>query len=241
MPVTRFAAVLAALLLVGCGAGTLLTTAPSTASPTAASASLSLVTLEPTSTVEPTPTLEPTPTVEPTPSPTPVVPFPDVTFTPAPTDDELAAVCDGKPIPEAAKYAGTVHPLVVVYAGMILTDFAINEEWASGYGWPGPIQLVVCVAFSDAEEVGRCGTYKRQSDGKVGDVYRYRYTQIVRVVVARTGKTLQSKTYYGSIPPCTASLVAFGAEPPWVILGDDVAATAAINKYATAVSTQKVQ
>jgi hypothetical protein len=84
-------------------------------------------------------------------------------------------------------------------------------------------------------KVGSCGYYSRRSDGKNGQVIRYRNAEVVRVVVARTGKTVQSKTVYGSTPTCSDTLDDPGGSPPWRIYGDDVDDTA-INKFATTVS-----
>ena len=156
------------------------------------------------------------------------------------TERELKAACNGTRIPRAAKYAGTVHPLVVVFGGAVSADdFAINAKWGSGT-WPGEIQLIVCVGPQKHVNLGSCGTYIRKSDGRVGQVIRYRHAQVVRVVVARTGKTLQSKTFYGSTPTCAKSLPDPGTSPPWRFYGNNVSDNA-INKYATSVSRQKVK
>jgi hypothetical protein len=180
----------------------------------------------------------PTPTPAPTPTPTP---------TPAPpvTKAELEAVCAGTPISRAAKYAGTVHPLVVVDEGSLEGEgepwnFEINAKWY-GDAWPGPIQLVVCVDTAKPVKLGSCGSYTRESDGASGQIIRYRYTQKVRVVIARTGKQLQYRSLTGTTPQCEAhlSLPASGP-PPWGMYGDDVS-DSAINKYATAVARQKVK
>jgi hypothetical protein len=183
------------------------------------------------------------PTIEPTPSPTPVpTPTPTPTPTPPVTRLELERACraTGVPIPEAAKYAGSVHPLVVLDEGSLEDKgaqytFPINAKWYND-DWPGPIQLVVCVKEHDVR-VGSCGTYKRESDGTVGEFIQYQATEVVRVVVARTGKTLQSNTFYGSIPSCSDQFVGSYGDPPWGIYGDPVD-YAGINKYVTAVSKQ---
>ena len=177
-----------------------------------------------------TPTPVPTPTPEPTPTPTSPV-----------TEDELAAACKGAPIPDAAKYAGTVHPLVVAtVSGVDTYSYDINAKWENDL-WPGSIQLVLCVDDAKTVKVGSCGTYKRASDGEVGEIIRYRSTVKVRVVVARTGKDLQYRTLAGSTPACATSLSLFASgSPPWGMHGDDVSDDA-INAYATSVSTQKVK
>lgn len=177
------------------------------------------------------------------------IPTPSATPEPTPTPDkELAAACEGTPIPWAARYAGTLHPLVVVAHGWD-GDWAvessphryeINAKWRNGL-WPGPIQLVACVDDAKTVKVGTCGSYTRASDGEVGQIIRYRYTAKVRVVVARTGKDLQYKTFAGTTPECAASLsLPASGPPPWGMYGDDVSDDA-INTYVTSVSTQNVK
>jgi hypothetical protein len=179
----------------------------------------------------PTPTPTPAPTREPT--PTPLLPI---------TENELVAVCKGKPIPHAAKYAGAVHPLVVVSERWgIDSDYAINAKWRDSR-WPGRIQLVVCRPDeATAVKVGSCGTYTRKSDGEVGEIVRYKYTEKIRVVVARTGRQTGYKTLAGSIPTCAASLsIPASGPPPWDYYGD-YPSVDAVDEYATAVSRQKVE
>jgi hypothetical protein len=87
-------------------------------------------------------------------------------------------------------------------------------------GWASPVQLVVCLSDKDVK-VGSCGTYTRRSDGKSGQIIRYRYSTAARVIVAGTGKTLQSKTYYGSTPACASTLsIPASGSPPWALYGD---------------------
>lgn len=195
-----------------------------------------------------------TPTLAPTPSPTPTpTPVPTPTPLPPVTEDQLMAACDGTPIPGAAKYVSGVHPLIIVYdsnfSGSGAPEWAIdkdpyynypiNAQWYQGL-WTGPIQLVVCVPAEKPVKVSSCGNYKRDSDGKVGAVITYKYGETVRVVVAATGKVLQSTTIYGSSPSCAKSFPDPGASPPWRVYGSDPS-DATINKYATTVSTQKVK
>jgi hypothetical protein len=200
------------------------------------------VTVEPT--LEPTVEPMPVPTLEPTATPTPSV-----------TEDELIAACDkGTPIPEADTYTSAVHPLVVLYyeptgpdSGWILSSYAanhsydINTKWELD-GWPGPIQLVVCAGAEKPVKIGGCPyTYKR-TDGKVGTIIRYKQTITVRVLVASTGKTLQSKTFTGSSPGCADSITTddLRDNPPWHLIGA-APADSTINGYATTVSTQKAK
>jgi len=176
---------------------------------------------------------------QPTPTPRP---------TPAVTEEELAAACAGRAIPAAAPYAGKVHPLVVIDGWLgdyVDSTYAINKKLGDGT-WPGPkIQLVVCVPFDQeaSVKVGSCGrSWKREGDGVVGELLLHRHRMDVRVVVARTGKTLQTKALYGSVPTCGGkfSSLDLNPKPPWKGYGSDVT-TAQINKYATAVSKQPVK
>lgn len=211
----------------------------------------------------PAPSLAPTPTPSPsliplaTPSSTPLpVCYPHCNEAPTPTplppvtEDQLVAACTGVPIPGAAKYVSGVHPLVVVaatdssweldgWADNLAYTYPINNQWW-GDLWTGPIQLVVCVEAQKAVKVSSCGNYKRDSDGKVGAVVRYKYSETIRVVVAQTGKALQSTTAYGTIPSCAKSFPDPGANPPWRVYGNDVESSK-INNYVKSVSTQKVK
>jgi hypothetical protein len=160
----------------------------------------------------------------------------------------LEAACDGTPVPWAAPYAGKVHPLVVVdsWVQRIDTAYAINQKWHNDT-WTSPIQLVVCVPDPAKASVkaGSCGRWKR-TDGTVGELGQYRHKSTIRVVVAKTGKTLQSKVLYGSVPPCgdapadTWSIPDMDEDPPWHLFGVEVT-SAQVNKYATSVSTQPVR
>jgi hypothetical protein len=234
---------LSVLLVASCGSSSptpspMATTSPATPRPTVIPTPTMVPTIEPTSTPTMVPTIEPTPTPIPTATPPPPV-----------TEDQLAAACAGTPIPGAAAYSGSLHPLVVNYvdaAGDWVVEmykfsyfYPINAKWYDGT-WPGAIQLVLCVPAEKAVKVGSCGRYKRAGDGKVGEVIRYKESVTVRVVVALTGRTLQSKTFYGTVPACSKSLPDPGTNPPWRIYGNDPSHSA-INKYAVAVSTQSTR
>jgi hypothetical protein len=170
-----------------------------------------------------------TPTPEPTPAP----------------EEALVAACNGTPIPWAAPYAGKVHPVVVVDPEGLSSSYAINEKWRDAK-WTSPIQLVVCVpdGTEASVKVGSCGRWKRQSDGVWGELIQFRYKSTVRVVIAETGKTLQRKALYGSVPPCGDapqdqwSIPDMSKDPPWHLFGVQVT-PAQINSYATTVSTQQ--
>lgn len=170
-----------------------------------------------------------------------------------PPDDEIISACaNGTPIPEAADYAGVVHPLVVVGLGLgsalssalsvddnsYFYKYDIDAKWHNN-SWPGPLQLVICVGEVQQVRVASCGSYTRDSDGAVGDVTLNKWIIVVRVVVASTGKTLQSQTFSGSIPTCDLAYAVSG-DPPWDIYGS-FPDTSTINTYLTSVSTQAVK
>jgi hypothetical protein len=125
------------------------------------------------------------------------------------------------------------------------STYVINEKFDDGT-WPGAkIQLVVCVPFDQktSVKVGSCGrTWKRESDGVVGELLLQRYRMAIRVVVARTGKTLQTKALYGSAPNCDSkfSSLDLSTRPPWKGYGSQIT-RAQIDTYATAVSKQPVK
>jgi hypothetical protein len=180
------------------------------------------------------PTTAPTPTAAPTPLPTPA------------PETELVRVCYGEPVAWAAPYAGNVHPLVIAgphgKAGVWnwLPDYEINGKWRDGE-WASPkIQLIVCPEPAEPRRGGSCGIYTMVK-GVSGELLRRRDALKVRVVVARTGKTLQTTTLVGPKTKCPASTgMVVGAKPPWAFLGDNVTADQ-IDKYAEKVSKQPVE
>jgi hypothetical protein len=194
----------------------------------------------------PTPSVPPASPTTSAPTPHTPTPTPKPTPTPGPTpipEEELAAACNGTPVPWAAPYAGKVHPLVVAGWGFdpIPDIYAINLKWLDGI-WTSPIQLVLCPGSGrTVENVGSCGTYRICPDCTKGKLIRQRIKERIRVVVAKTGKTLQSKTLYGAVDDCpTTYAITLGDDPPWYIRGNDVT-YAQISKYATAVSKQPVK
>jgi len=74
-----------------------------------------------------------------------------------------------------------------------------------------------------------------------GELIRLRDTTVIRAVVAKTGKRLQSQALYGALPGCpTTRSVSLSATPPWHTLGDSVTLDQ-IDEYATNVSKQPVK
>jgi hypothetical protein len=182
----------------------------------------------------PTDTEVPTPTLVPTPTPIP-----------KPADSDIEGVCASKPALGTAKYAGSLHPLVVVdFNGDIWrvdsgSSYAINDKWYSD-SWTSPLQLVVCVGALNSKLTSSCGRYRTSSTS--GYVYRYQYYRNIRVALATTGKTLQTKTILGGGAPTCAQIISVpaGESPPWRIYGAEPA-DGSFNAYATAVSTQKAK
>jgi hypothetical protein len=183
-------------------------------------------------------------TAAPTPAPTatPLAP---------PAAAEIVALCAHRtPVPDAAPYAGDVHPLLVAWTefnGSWTVDaqhwnnmeYPIDQKWVT-HAWSSPLQLVACVGIVTLHKVGSCGSYKRSSDGVVGQVIRYRGSATVRIVAAATGKVLSSKTFYGVLPSCADSLGIISGAPPWELDGSGPGVTD-IDNYASAASTQVVK
>jgi YVTN family beta-propeller protein len=180
----------------------------------------------------------PHPSPTPTPTPTPS----------APSDAELEAACpNGTAIAESDPYSGTIHPIGVVYGDVsgrwyVYSTFPSRAPinlpyWIHPVLHVGPVQLVICVGFPTEVKVDSCGSYTRTSDGTVGEVIRYKQTMTVQVIVAATGKNLETNVFYGSIPDCanTVSLPISG--PPWAIYGGDVDYKA-VNSWIDGVSTR---
>jgi hypothetical protein len=195
-------------------------------------------------------------------TPRPITPRPEPTPTPEPSpwssgwpeggldqnwevlrdlQGELFSACyDGTPVPGAAPYGGKVHPLVVVDMnnGWLAYDVEVNEGFrVGGWPWPTPIQLVVC-ARHDEKVVGSCGLFKTE-DGEVGEVVRSQDKVTFRVVVAETGKTLQTKVLSSPAPKCPGTK--FWTTGNWGWTLTNPVSVEQIDKYAMAVSKQKVE
>ena len=133
---------------------------------------------------------------------------------PEPTLAQLKAACKkGTPIPEAAAYAGPVHPDVEGDSGFDAAgvwSFSVDlgsqgsEPYSSGVlpndDQLGPIQLVVCQYENAPIDTSHGGNYCWYSDNAG---HQLRVTLLlqsitVRVLVARTGKVLGDKTFRGN-------------------------------------------
>jgi len=214
---------LAAMVMASCSTGELAhTRPPSDAGPGATDTTL------PTSDATPTDTPEPTPTAKPT---------------QAITDDDIILLCDkGTKIAMATKYAGKVHPLVLVTnttSGWSIDSYGdrydIDHNWPTGV-WVHDLQLVVCVGSQGSKSAGACkNQYRRNSDGAVGKVTRYRYYLSIKVMVASTGKTLATKSLYGSTPVCGGTISLPSTPAPWRLYGTQVDDTA-VNAYAVSLA-----
>jgi hypothetical protein len=119
------------------------------------------------------------------------------------------------------------------------TIYDIDQKWFDN-SWPSPIQLVACVDNGSSVKVGSCGTYTRQGGGESGELIRWKSAQTVRILVAKTGKRLQSQVYYGAILACPTDFQDMDS-PPWDVYGPEPDDQAQINAYVSAVSTQKVK
>ena len=207
------------------------------AAPEATGSSGSLVSGVVANGLKPTAAPTPQPTPEPTPEPTATIPTASV--------DELELACKGTPVPEADAYASSLHPMVVARQSTNINGWALdtaNEltlKWDNGT-WLSPIQLVACISDEVDMKVGSCGSYRRFSDGKVGTVVRYHQAITVKIVVAKTGKVIQSKSFYGTTPKCSSQVEISSDPPPWKIYGG-YPSDAAISSWILAVSTQKAR
>jgi hypothetical protein len=138
------------------------------------------------------------------------------------------------PVPGAAPYAGSVHPLLVVdMDNWWLADVAINRDFPGPYGWSwsDPIQLVVCVTRHEAKAAS-CGLYK--SGGELYEVIRKEDRATLRVIEAATGRTLQKEVLTNAAPKCPKK---FMTTPGDYVLEKPVT-DAQVNRYATSVSKQ---
>jgi hypothetical protein len=153
------------------------------------------------------------------------------------TEYLVAACSDGTPVPGAAPYAGSVHPLLVIdmYPGQ-LAYVAINRDFPGPYGWSwaSPLQLVVCVE-RDEKRVESCGQYK--SGSEVHEVYRDQATATIRVIEAVTGEVLQQKVLKNPAPKCPKKF--WTTSGNWVLV--DPVTDEQVDTYATSVSTQSVE
>ena len=188
------------------------------------------------------PTSEPIATDTSTPLPTPTE-TPTATPAPAISDDDIILLCGkGTKIAMATKYAGKVHPLVLVTdttSGWTIDSYGdrydIDRNWPTGV-WANDLQLVVCVGSQGSKSAGACkNQYQRSSDGAIGKVTRYRYYLSVKVMVASTGKTLAAKVLYGSTPVCGGTISLPSTPAPWRLYGGPVADTA-VNAYAVSLA-----
>jgi hypothetical protein len=208
---THNASILGSLAIVlialgGCSSASTPTPTP-TPTPTA--------TPTPTPTATPTPTPTATPTATPTPTPTAV---PTPTPRPEPTVAELVAACaKGTPIREAVPYAGTTHSYLTGQASKddpawSFTEFG-NDHTTTDYV-PGdlakkgmsPLQLVICEYDNAPLKSGGSGDYCYYSGGGSQlQVTLFQDSETVRILVATTGKTLESKTFIAS-DTCPATM-----------------------------------
>ncbi len=184
-------------------------------------------TATPTARPTPMPTPMPTPVPTPTPMPTPM-PTPVPTPTPAPlipSTAELGTACSyGTAITASEPYAGSTHPVGVVYLSEDSKSWNADSDYWLGETFSalsGPAQLILCIGLQHEVRVSSCGSYRRDSDGKIGEVIRYKVGIDLRIRIASTGKLLKDNTFYGSIPTCSDRIVGISdSAPPWRLTGD---------------------
>ena len=86
--------------------------------------------------------------------------------------------------------------------------------------------------------MGSCGLYKTEG-GEVGEVVRSQDKVTVRVVVAATGKDLQTRVLSSRVPKCPGTKFWTTGAWGWTLI--DKVTAGQINQYATAVSKQQVK
>jgi hypothetical protein len=150
----------------------------------------------------------------------------------------LVATCkDGTPVPGAAPYAGSVHPLLVMDMeqwSLANVDINRGSQRSFGWSWASPLQLLLCVT-DEEKRVGSCGLY--ESGNEVHEVIRKQATETIRVIEAATGKTLQQKVLKNPAPKCPKKF--WTTSGYWVLV--DPVTDEQIDEYATSVSTQPVE
>ena len=138
-----------------------------------------------------------------------------------PSWNEVIDACTkGTPIPQAAAYGGSLH------SAIFATEYD-PTDWTPGwFVSAGPlqpdqssalVQLIICRSIAK-QTVHTCGVYTR-TDGVAGDVYLTQETDTIAIVIAQTGKTLESKLFTGAEPdpsdcPSDYSIAPKGS-PPW--------------------------
>jgi WD40 repeat protein len=146
------------------------------------------------------PTLPPTPTPLPTSTSTPL---PSPTATPSKAEmsmrmiqGEIAKVCQGGSIPQAAVYSGGLgpHPIVLLSSTGALHKWSdqLPDAW-----YPseiGTLDLIVCIGQEQEWRVESC-TY-------IGgpNIDRFQYGLEIQVVTAQTGKIIAAETLQGGSP-----------------------------------------
>jgi hypothetical protein len=142
-------------------------------------------------------------------------------------EHQFAGVVAGKGVPEAAAYAGYRHPMVFIGLSW---ESSINQEVnfhpavsppINGALLPKFVSEVQLVGYvtDRALPAGSCGEYTRRSDGMKGEVLHTTAVTTVRVIVARTGQTIATRTFIGKEAECPESTSEPTGNPPWTFDG----------------------
>jgi hypothetical protein len=150
--------------------------------------------------------VRPTPTASPTGTPT-------IAWWLGPTEADLIAACsNGKGLPEASDWDGQVYPYLRVLTQMdnggepslfMATELLRNGEYPTAFDWPyersglvaqgfSRFELVVCETETAETYVGTCS----YENGVTTQLYVA--TLEVRILAAKTGKSIASKSFNGS-------------------------------------------
>jgi hypothetical protein len=135
--------------------------------------------------------------------------------------NEYQGVRPGHGDPRAAPYAGTAHPLIFT-ADDPGFDFGFNVTYALSQDWPvspelkpafvGDVQLAVLA--SDTTTGSSCGTYRSDS-GQTGTLYADIESVKLTVVVAATGRVLDTRTFTTTAGCPNTMTIPAGEAPPW--------------------------
>lgn len=177
---------------------------------------------------------------------------------PQPSWDEMAAACkSGTPIPEAGAYTGSAHFVVFEESDPYwfssadwVPDDSLPDTGAlssaqhstvrSVFTHNDPVQLVACRSVSPEKKYS-CGDYAR-TDGVHGEVFLNALEDTIRIVVAQTGGTLESKVFTSATPDlsnCEQYYSSPAGTPPWGMRYHKVDRSAELD-YVLSVATQPV-
>lgn len=147
-----------------------------------------------------------------------------------PLSQVLSPVCEGHGLQQAAAYTAGSDPSPIYICVLQQVDLwdvwdlgleddqpeELPPEWrpeGPGEAWHGNIksikdlQLVACVV-EEQTEYGTCGPYRATASGGGVTIPSYWKRLQIRLVEARTGKEVASRTFVGDYPTCPYEIFA---------------------------------